>query len=269
VAIARVSTIINGTQSTTVASSTNPNKPAAGPGAADASDTAQQSVATQPQIPYIICGITLAVIGFLLGLYFQHKLHPKMTQLPVIASGFGSVTLIYIVAQAIERALVPISWFGGGIFGVGTKPPLTPKYALKNDRQLALLQAERMEAADPAGVQTGNPDAAQAPDPAGVQADDPLQKAKGAAKEKADTQHNLDQYRANLTGITFGVSAGLAMAVCGYAGIFLLKTVGITTAPWLDLLVTGLVIAGGTKPLHDLISNISSSSQSKDSATFK
>jgi hypothetical protein len=260
VAIARVSTIVNGTQSTAVSSSTKPNKPA---------DPAQQSVATQPEIPYIICGIVLAVVGFVLGLYLQHTFHPKMTKLPVIASGFGSITLIYVMAQAIERALVPISWFGGGIFGVGTKPGWTPKYALKNERQLALLRAEKMEAPDPAAIQAGDQDAEQAPDPAGAQAGDALQKATIAAKDKADSQHNLDQYRANLTGITFGVSAGLAMVVCGYAGIFVLKTVGITTAPWLDLLVTGLVIAGGTKPLHDLISNISSSSKSKDSATSK
>jgi hypothetical protein len=261
-AIARVSTNAGGTESTAVVSSTKSNRPADANGGQGGStqstdgDSSDQAVTSQPEIAYIVCGIVLAVAGFIIGLLLQQKFHPQMSKLPVIASGFGSVTLIYIMAQAIERALVPVSWFGGGIFGVGTKPPLTPKYALKKDRQLALLEAEKIEAAGQAGVQPGD-----APRKAKEAAD--------AAKEKANTQHNLDQYRANLTGITFGVSAGLAMAVCGYAGIFLLKTVGITTAPWLDLLVTGLVIAGGTKPLHDLISNISSSSQSKDSATSK
>jgi hypothetical protein len=128
---------------------------------------------------------------------------------------------------------------------------------LKKDRQLALLSAEKLQAND---LTPASP------------ADDAAAAGKmvnKVAQAKADTQHNLDQYRANLTGITFGISAGLAMAVCGYAGIFLLNTVGIATAPWLDLLVTGLVIAGGTKPLHDLISNISSSTQSKDPATSK
>jgi hypothetical protein len=266
-AIARVSTIIGNAPSTAVASSTKSNAPAGTTGQAantksTDSDSSDQAVTTQPQVAYITCGIVLAVAGFIIGLLLQQKFHPQMSKLPVIASGFGSVTLIYIMAQAIERALVPVSWFGGGIFGVGTKGKTpTPKFVLKKDRQLALLSAEKLQATDLTP--------AQATDTSGAPANAAGKIVNEVAQAKADTQHNLDQYRANLTGITFGVSAGLAMAVCGYAGIFLLKTVGITTAPWLDLLVTGLVIAGGTKPLHDLISNISSSSQSKDSATSK
>jgi hypothetical protein len=76
----------------------------------------------------------------------------------------------------------------------------------------------------------------------------------------------VDQYRANLTGTTFGLAALLAMLVSGYAGIFLLHIVGLHTAGWLDVLVSGLAIAGGTKPLHDLISNVSSGKKPAASA---
>jgi hypothetical protein len=56
------------------------------------------------------------------------------------------------------------------------------------------------------------------------------------------------------------------MLVSGYTGLFLLTTVGLHVTGWLDVLVTGLAVAGGTKPLHDLISNISSSSPAKTTA---
>jgi hypothetical protein len=125
-AIARVSTIAHGDESTAVVSSTKSNIPADTTGQAANTkstdgDSSDQAVTSQPQIAYIICGVVLAVAGFIIGLLLQQKFHPQMSKLPVIASGFGSVTLIYIMAQAIERALVPVSWFGGGIFGVAPR----------------------------------------------------------------------------------------------------------------------------------------------------
>ena len=32
---------------------------------------------------------------------------------------------------------------------------------------------------------------------------------------------------------------------------------------WVDLLVTGLAVGGGTKPLHDLVSNLQASKEAK------
>ena len=165
-----------------------------------------------------------------------------MTKLPVLATGVGSFSLIYIMAQAIERILVPFSWFGGGFLGgCGVTPGTPSKKGLKKDYQSAMLKV------------------AQAPAAASEEA------KKELSKKSAETKHSIDQYQANLTGTSFGVAAALAMVVSGYTGTFLLRTVGLRTVGWLDVLVTGLVIAGGTKPLHDLISNISSSAKNKDS----
>lgn len=237
-AIARVTTLTtpgNGTQPTAaVASSTKSGD--------DSTAPANQTVATQPAIQYIVFAIGTATIGFVLGLYLQDHFHHNMTKLPVLVAGVGSFALIYIMAQAIERILVPFSWVGGGFLGgCGTAPGLPSKNSLKKDRQSALMKAAR------------------APESA------PENEKMELSKKSAETKHSLEQYTANLTGSSFGVAAALAMLVSGYTGTFLLKTVGLTTAGWLDVLVTGLVIAGGTKPLHDLISNISSSSQNKDS----
>ncbi len=57
-----------------------------------------------------------------------------------------------------------------------------------------------------------------------------------------------------------GVATGLAFLLCAQLNITLLQAVranGSGQPPfWADLLVTGLVIGAGTKPLHDLVSNI-------------
>jgi hypothetical protein len=189
-------------------------------------------VATRPAAPYVIFSISALAGGFIGGIILQHLFHPGMTNLPVIPAGVGVFALIYIVAQAIERVLEPFSWFGGGFLGgngSGTKSELAKK------RQHAMTQA------------------LNAPTDA-----DTAQKA-------ADAQHDVEQYKTNLTASTFGLAALLAMLVSGYTGLFLLATARVHVAGWLDLLVTGLAIAGGTKPLHDTISNLSSASQSKKS----
>jgi len=60
--------------------------------------------------------------------------------------------------------------------------------------------------------------------------------------------------------VTWSVATGLAFLLCAQLNITLMQAVSATGsgAPpfWADLLVTGLVVGAGTKPLHDLVSNI-------------
>jgi len=45
----------------------------------------------------------------------------------------------------------------------------------------------------------------------------------------------------------------------------LLKSVGVASAPvWLEILVTGLAVGGGTKPLHDLIKQLQAKNKAED-----
>jgi hypothetical protein len=196
-------------------------------------DGASQTVATQPGLLYIVFALLALAAGFASGLALQQHFHPGMTKLPVIPAGFGIFGVLYVMAQAIERILQPVSWVGGGFLG-GLKGGST-KTALAKEHQSAVVQALK----EPRS------------------ADD--------AQRAADSQHEINQYKANLTATSFGVAALLAMLVSGYTGLFLLSAVGLHIAGWLDLLVTGLAIAGGTKPLHDAISNLSSSSKGKSS----
>jgi hypothetical protein len=206
--------------------------------ASSKSAQAGETVATRPAAPYVIFSILALAGGFIGGIILQNLFHPGMTKLPVIPAGVGVFALIYIVAQAIERVLEPFSWFGGGFLGdsgASTKSRLVTQSGLAKKRQNAMTQALNAPT---------NPDTAQ---------------------NAADAQHAVEQYKANLTASTFGLAALLAMLVSGYTGLFLLATARVHVAGWLDLLVTGLAIAGGTKPLHDTISNLSSASQSKKS----
>jgi hypothetical protein len=60
--------------------------------------------------------------------------------------------------------------------------------------------------------------------------------------------------------VTWGVATGLAFLLCAQLNITLMQAVranGSGAPPfWADLLVTGLVVGAGTKPLHDLVSSI-------------
>jgi hypothetical protein len=197
----------------------------------------KSTVATQPKIRYMIFGLACLGAGIGLGLLLQRDFHPGMKHLPVLSASVGAFALLYVMAQAIERLLVPVSWFGGGFLGgvgAGGWRDFAPgsKATLAGNHQKALVDAYRSPSTE-------------------------------TADDAAEAQHALAQYRANLTATTFGLAALAAMLVSGYAGIFLLHMVGLHTVAWLDILITGLAVAGGTKPLHDLISNISSGAKAK------
>ena len=69
------------------------------------------------------------------------------------------------------------------------------------------------------------------------------------------------EMRRRLTAVvTWGVATGLSFLLCAKLNITLMQAVranGSGQPPfWADLLVTGLVVGAGTKPLHDLVTNI-------------
>jgi hypothetical protein len=177
------------------------------------------------------------------------------------SSNYAVYAGLFIMALAIERVLEPFS----GLFAPTTKKKKATATidAAKAKRALATGDANRKEA---------------------------QKKAVLAQKEF----HRSQSTRAVLMWATASV---LAMLVCAALGIFLLRSVetpsptggtstsastqssktaptGPSPAPdpirWLDLLVTGLVVGAGTKPIHDLISQIqtsSGSSKANSSAT--
>ncbi len=145
---------------------------------------------------------------------------------PPFAAGVGISTFapLYVLAQAIERILEPVNHF----LELGGDT-----HGATRTRNAAVAEA------------------LAAPKPEHV-----------AAATAA--QHKLDHLRANRVAICWGLASALAMVGCGYFGFGVLHAIGDNGVPrYMDIVVTGLAIGGGTKPLHDFISSLQSSAQAK------
>ena len=107
----------------------------------------------------------------------------------------------------------------------------------------------------------------------------PGRQAAEAQKKAALAQATFHRSQGARAVMMWATASVLAMVVCAFLGIFLLRSVETPTSGQdrhhlvgfkpgedpdrlLDLLVTGLVVGAGTKPLHDLISQIQTSSGS-------
>ena len=196
------------------------------------------------------------------------------------SSNYAVYAGLFVMALALERVLEPFS----GLF--------IPSVKEKKDQSTAMAaHAKRAEIA----AATSQLHAAVA-DPAAVaqRAQESLQ-AEAAQEAAAAAQKEHHQSQANRAVLMWATAAALAMLACASLGIFLLRSIEtpsavqgstasasvrssstVPSAPspaknpnrLLDLLVTGLVVGAGTKPLHDLISQIQTTSgKSKASAS--
>jgi len=154
------------------------------------------------------------------------------------AEGIGAFALFYLTAQAAERFVEVIlphfEWLPG--FGKATKE------VIRDQKVAAALTS----------------------------AADATASGKTAEEEAAEAQAQVDQLRANRAAVVFGITAALGMAGCGYLEADFLTAVGVDfgTSPgmWQEAFmmgVTGLVVGGGAKSLHDTITTISKSSEKK------
>jgi hypothetical protein len=91
--------------------------------------------------------------------------------------------------------------------------------------------------------------------------------ADGNGSAAVEHQLTIDRYRRLTAIVTWGVATGLSFLLCAQLNVTLMQSVrasGSGTPPfWADLLVTGLVVGAGTKPLHDLVANIEHAKQSR------
>lgn len=98
----------------------------------------------------------------------------------------------------------------------------------------------------------------------------------GGATSKAMAQTKLSQVQADRAAIAWAAASSIALLLCGALGLGILGSLaGVETAPGfsadffaaVDVVVTGLVIGAGTKPLHDLITRIEKSKNKADPET--
>lgn len=148
---------------------------------------------------------------------------------PAIAAGVSVFAPLYILAQGIERLLDPLSSFVPANAPSATSAT-KPKKVRKHDAQFEVNKA----------IADGD--------------------AEGAAKWQAV----VDQIRRNTGLLAWTIASVLGMLACGAFGLFMFRMVGFTAVPkWADVILSGLAVGAGTKPLHDLIGNLQAAKEGK------
>lgn len=176
---------------------------------------------TRPALSATIVALAMLAVGCVAGaLLLGTPLGP--TYAP--AAGIGSFALFYVVAQAVERIVEVLLW-------------LLPD-AWTYDKPRALREFKAAVLASSNGV--------------------PQLSIMGAIRAK----DRLDNVVANRTVMAFGLSAALGAVLCSYLEANFLAALGVSigtgqVAELIAVLITALVVGGGSKQLHDLISKVS------------
>jgi hypothetical protein len=151
------------------------------------------------------------------------------------AEGFASFAVLYIVVQAVERLVQPFTYFLG-------------KADEKKEAEKALTDAKKEHVR--AVLEENSVGAVT------------------AAEKAAEKEAALEGIQANRAVLFWALATAIALVVCGRLGLGLIQSVAEVTGSegseipaWFrnwDVVITGLAIGAGTKPLHDLISFIQS-----------
>ncbi len=193
---------------------------------------------TQPDGKHIRWSLVLMAAGIALGSGIEALVKPA----PFIPRpGISLFAVFYIVAQALERLaeIIKLILPGIGAAKVGQDKKTKSQAVAERNKTLA----EIINKAQPA-----------------VRAD-----LETAMKGLAEKQKTVNTVRANRTVLLWAINSAVASLAAGYFGLFLLQVVGMSRVPdFVDIAVTSLVLGGGTKPLHDLISNIENSKKQKE-----
>jgi hypothetical protein len=150
---------------------------------------------------------------------------------PVPVAGISVFAPLYILAQGIERLLDPLSSF------ITVKPPTAGTSKTSDAKKVRKQKAQ--DAVNEAI-------------------------AAGDAQRAAEWQAVVDQIRRNTGLLAWTIASVLGMVICGAFGLFMLRMVGFTAVPkQVDLILSGLAVGAGTKPLHDLIGNLQAAKEGK------
>jgi hypothetical protein len=174
--------------------------------------------------------VAVAVCLLVLAFAVAHLGKPPKGASPrvVTVEGLNAFALFYVMAFVVERLMEPFASISA----------LTPAHHEKaRDQHLAVARS--------ATDRTAQDDALDA-----------------AAAEQA----HVDRWRADRTLIVMGVATVIGAAFAAKLRLYFLVAVGVvpgTVSHGVNVFVTALVIGGGTKPLHDLITRIQ---KSKDDA---
>lgn len=215
-----------------------------------------------PQGGYLIAGLVIFVVAAVVVWSILPGLFPKHADNVTFApmDGVSAFAVFFLAAGIVERILEP---FSAGLVratpqksgedpksGDATKQPQTA--ARGTDRFAALGKTKSEALTDKVrALQSG--------------LDDPSTDPKSAIKQAAAEQSTADQAVVNGIFLIWSVATLLAVFLTFYFNLSLPKALGVKgTDTGFDLFLTAVIVGGGTKPLHDLISNMSTSSPDSD-----
>jgi hypothetical protein len=177
----------------------------------------------------VVAGICFFIIGWVIALII------KSDAVFTPPDGIGAFALFFVAAAAIERFT---EFAGPAIEWLLTKlpPKRDTKTQLRQQLHAAIATADN-STVQPEGDGTGTPQ-----------------------KDAADAQAKVDEVTQGRTAALAGFAGGLGIILADVLNANFLVALGISQVnAGLALAVTGLVVAGGTKQLHDLITYVSKS----------
>lgn len=171
---------------------------------------------------YIVASVSIIVLGVLGALFAQWTSQMSTAASTTPVANTSPFAILYVLAQSIER----INEFLHPIIDIAMNRKEGHRPAMQRKEEgLRALSTQS----------TPSSEATQSTDP-------------GNAVQKA---------RNDVLLLTQSLSLALALIAASYFRFSLLGTVGVTgVTPWIDVLVTSIAIMGGTKGLHDLLSNV-------------
>jgi hypothetical protein len=138
-------------------------------------------------------------------------------------AGVSVLAGIYAGSQAIERLLEPFSHW------------LLPAEDTEKSYGEAVEEADKKVAEW--ASDTGN--AAKRED------------AEAAMRVMAKRKNAVDERKEDRAAVLWGIASVVGMVASAQFGLFLLKLIGVSSSYGLDVFATGLILGGGTTPVHD------------------
>jgi hypothetical protein len=187
--------------------------------------------AVTADVSAILLGYALIGVGIAVGIGLWALRDPG-TFTP--GEGISVFAPLYILAQGIERFIEPFSSYLGSASPDKDKAGTTAEGAGKKRKPEALKLLNQAV-------------------------------ADRDAPSAAAWSRVVDRIRRNTAVIAWGLASFLGIALCGLFGIYLLRLVGFTAVPYqVDIAISGLAVGSGTKPLHDLISNVQKAKEQRE-----
>jgi predicted ribosome-associated RNA-binding protein Tma20 len=193
----------------------------------------------KPDIAYIVGSYIAVVLAAIVAILLASKNDVTIG----VSEGFAPFAVIYLVAQAIERGLQPLSYLVGKAQEKSKVKDQLRK--AKGARSLALLQNETETVAS-------------------------------AATSILTKQKKLDVLLADRAILFWAIATVVSLLVCGFLELGLIQSIAKVTGDsgevpdgfrYADVVITGIAIGAGTKPLHDFIALAQNAKQKADSGT--